>query len=143
MTEQTQVELARAIATAAHAGQVDKLGVDYINHPARVAARLDPVSQEVEHCAAWLHDVLEDTSVTSEELAARGIRPEIIEVVELMTRDHDEYYERIRENPAALAVKLADIADNTDPARTALLDDVTRERLAAKYASALQLLRGI
>jgi hypothetical protein len=137
-----QADLAQAIATSAHAGQVDKLGADYIGHPARIASRFDPIDQVVEHCAAWLHDVLEDTDATAAELAERGIRRDIIEVVSLLTRDHDEYYERIRENPAALAVKLADIDDNTDPARTALLDDQTRERLAAKYRSARERLLG-
>ena len=135
-----QVQLARAIAHSAHAAQVDKLGDPYIDHPARVAAGFDPEEQPVEHAAAWLHDVLEDTGTTAADLLQAGIDPEIVEVVALLTKDaalpRDEYYERIRGNAKALAVKAADLDDNTAPWRTARLDAETRERLARKYAHA-------
>ena len=68
----------------------------------------------------------------------------MIDAVVLLTRtvenEGDRYYEAIRSNPIALAVKLADIGDNTDPARTARLEPDVRERLARKYAKALELL---
>jgi (p)ppGpp synthase/HD superfamily hydrolase len=141
------VAAAQAIATIAHRGQTDKLGVDYILHPARVAARLkDPA----EVAAAWLHDVIEDCDVTREDLLKAGISPEVVDAVVLLTRtpgdkdgpDPDAYYRALRENPIALAVKRADIADNTDPARTALLPEEQRERLRAKYEHALEVLAG-
>ncbi|WP_345152156.1 phosphohydrolase [Arthrobacter ginkgonis] len=141
------VAAARAIATIAHRGQTDKLGVDYILHPARVAARLaDPV----EVAAAWLHDVVEDCGVIPDDLLKAGIAPEVVDAVVLLTRpprgqegsDPDAYYRALRENPVALAVKRADIADNTDPSRTALLPAKERERLRARYDHALQVLAG-
>lgn len=132
--------IADAIAASAHAGQTDKAGNDYITHPRRVAARVQPQTAE-NRAAALLHDVLEDTSVTAEDLAAAGVPDGVIAAVRLLTRSKDvpstEYYEAIRTDPIALAVKLADIADNTDPSRLALLDSATQDRLRAKYAAAL------
>lgn len=129
-----QVELARQIATRAHAGQTDKAGRPYIDHPRRVAARLADLQAQA---AAWLHDVIEDTEVTAEDLRNEGVDDEVIAAVELLTRTGDDaYYARIAEHPLAREVKLADIADNTDPARTALLDPETRQRLATKYEHA-------
>ena len=100
-------------------------------------------TQTLEHCAAWLHDVIEDTKVDADRLRLAGIRPEIIEVVELLTRradGGDEYYRAIAANPAARAVKYADIAHNTDPERVAKLAPEDRARLRAKYEHALELL---
>ncbi|MFC0681758.1 hypothetical protein ACFFGH_28335 [Lysobacter korlensis] len=132
---------AEAISRMAHRKQTDKLGDPYIEHPRRIAATFDPVTQPVEHCAAWLHDVLEDTSLSRKDLLAAGIAPEIVEVVRLLTRPRSKkkvarYYERIRQHPAARAVKLADIDDNTLEWRTARLDPESRERLAKKYHDA-------
>jgi (p)ppGpp synthase/HD superfamily hydrolase len=145
-----QVARAHAIAVMAHSGQVDKLGVDYIQHPEAVAASFDPVEDTLEHCAALLHDVLEDAAiegnlrvVSGDLLVKAGIRPEVIAVVELLTRrgdDGDVYYQRIAADSAARAVKLSDIRHNTDPARTARLPDDQRKRLEEKYDHARELL---
>lgn len=138
-----QVARAEAIAVAAHTGAVDKLGVDYIQHPAAVSRHFDPNTQTLEHCAAWLHDVVEDTTVDAERLRLAGVHAEIVEVVELLTRHEgagDEYYERIAAHPAARAVKFADIAHNTDPGRAAELDGEARTRLRKKYEHALDVL---
>jgi (p)ppGpp synthase/HD superfamily hydrolase len=136
-----ELAAAKAIATIAHRFQTDKIGVPYIEHPRRVAARLDKPKHIA---AAWLHDVIEDCGITAENLAAAGISNEVIGAVVLLTRREDNkgygYYEAIRENPIALAVKLADIADNTDPERTARLEPEVRQRLAAKYENAKKLL---
>ena len=136
-----QAARSEAIATIDHRGQKDKLGVDYIYHPAAVARPFDPAEQTLEFCAAWLHDVLEDTDITAGDLKLAGVLPEVIEVVELLTRregsgDGDNYYRRIAENPAARAVKLADIAHNTEPSRVAQLSPETAERLRGKYEHA-------
>ena len=116
----------------------------YIGHPAAVAARFDPMEQTLECCAAWLHDVIEDSQdIDADLLAQAGVHAEVIEVVELLTRrtgDGDDYYRRIAAHPAAKAVKLSDIRHNTDPDRTRQLSDETRERLAEKYGHALDLL---
>ena len=136
-----EVAAARAIATIAHRSQTDKIGVQYIEHPRRVAGRLNNPKHIA---AAWLHDVIEDCGITAKDLAAAGISNEVIDAVVLLTRTEEKtgngYYEAIRGNPTALAVKLADIADNTDPERTARLESKDRERLADKYKTALQLL---
>lgn len=138
------IEVAKAIATIAHRGQVDKAGNPYIDHPRRVA---DLVSQQGADviAAAWLHDVIEDTDVTCKDLEAAGMGRKVIWFVELLTRTDDQkaedYYEALRVGPqGAWHVKLADIADNTNPARLALLDDATIVRLTRKYAKARKLL---
>ncbi|MCC6270433.1 MAG: hypothetical protein IT190_04080 [Microbacteriaceae bacterium] len=150
---------ASAIAYLAHRGQKDKLGYDYIDHPARVAANFDWLTQPFEHCAAWLHDVIEDSDVTISDLRLAGILPEIVQAVFVLTRpgggnhgddDDDDsgdsneevYYQRIRWNPIALAVKLADIDDNQAEWRVRKLDYDTQVRLSNKYFRARQLLTG-
>ena len=148
-----QIARAGAIAVIAHAGQTDKLMVDYIKHPEAVAASFDATTQTLEYCAALLHDVIEDAAregnlktISSELLVKAGTHPEVVEIVELLTRregDGDAYYERIRANPAERAVKLADIGHNTDPDRTATLPAETRKRLAKKYEHALALLGAV
>lgn len=129
---------AEAIARQFHTGQTDKNGIDYIEHPQRVAAK---VASPEAKAVAWLHDVIEDTEMTAAGLIEAGIPVAVVEAVELLTRtpeiSNDVYYEYIRGNSLALEVKLADIADNTDPARVALLDKSTQERLATKYEKAL------
>lgn len=141
----SEIAAAQAIATIAHRYQTDKIGVAYIEHPRRVAARLTKMNAAPSHiAAAWLHDVIEDCGVTASDLIAAGISREVVDAVVLLTRTEsnkgDGYYLEIRKNPLALAVKRADIADNTDPERTALLSAEKRERLAAKYAHALTIL---
>ncbi|ANJ29024.1 hypothetical protein ATC03_16855 [Agromyces aureus] len=135
-----QIGLAQGIAFVAHRGQTDKLGAEYIDHPARVAETFDPVAQPVEVAVAWLHDVLEDTDLTAERLREAGVEHEIIDAVQLLTRTADvsaaEYYARIRTNAVARNVKLADIADNSAPWRLRKLDHDTQARLAEKYAKA-------
>lgn len=132
---------AEAIARAAHAGQVDKSGHPYIEHPARVAESVQ--GDELLEAIAWLHDVVEDTNVQLVDLQQQ-FPQDVVDAVDAIThRPHEprsEYYARVRSNRLALLVKRADIADNTDPARIALLDAPTRARLAAKYDAALKAL---
>lgn len=128
---------ARKIAEQAHAGQLDKLGEPYIGHVSRVA---DRVHGGLDKAVAWLHDVVEDSEWGEADLMAAGMPAEAIaSVLVLAHRPHEprsDYYARIREDSRAVRVKLADIADNTDPQRMTGLDEVTRERLTAKYAKA-------
>ena len=132
------VARAEALARRAHAGQYDKAGLPYWSHPARVAERVgdDPSAQ----AAAWLHDVVEDCDVTLEDLLAQGFPARVVAAVGLLTRRPGQpaadYYAGIRTDPLALRVKLADLADNSDPDRLALLDRQSRERLEAKYTHA-------
>ncbi|MDR2256180.1 MAG: HD domain-containing protein [Arthrobacter sp.] len=135
------VEQAKRLATRAHEGQTDKSGAPYIGHPSRVAARVAK-ALGADHDAvavAWLHDVVEDTPVTASQINTQ-FGPVIAAAVQAITHPKGEaradYYARVKANALALAVKAADIADNTDPARVALLDAPTRERLAKKYSEA-------
>jgi (p)ppGpp synthase/HD superfamily hydrolase len=135
------LEDAIAIATAAHDGQVDKSGRPYIGHPLRV---MESVTGEHARMAAVLHDVIEDTPVTAEDLLARGCPAVVVDAVvalsHLPEEPQEDYLRRVAANPLALSVKRADIGDNLSPARMARLDEATRERLQAKYARALGLL---
>ncbi|WP_367131300.1 HD domain-containing protein [Saccharothrix sp. HUAS TT1] len=135
------VEDAVRIARAAHEGQVDKSGRPYIGHPLRVMER---VAGEHARMAAVLHDVVEDTSVTAEDLLSAGCPAEVVStVLALSHRDgetQEDYLARVLTDPVAVEVKRADIADNTSPDRLARLDPATRDRLRAKYARALLIL---
>lgn len=135
------VDDAIRIARAAHEGQVDKSGHPYIGHPLRVMSR---VSGEHARMAAVLHDVVEDTSVTADDLLAAGCPPEVVRTVLALTHadgeSQEQYLARVLTDPVAVAVKRADIADNTSPPRLALLDQATQDRLRAKYSRALDLL---
>ena len=138
MTRMT-VDAARELAQRAHEGQVDKVGQPYF------AAHVEDVHRRVvaaggdedQQVAALLHDVLEDTAVTEEELLALGVSDAALRIVRLMTKtggDEAAYLAAISAHPQARLVKLADIASNTDPVRVARLDPATRQRLQAKYA---------
>lgn len=136
-----QLAIAKSIAVLAHRGQVDKAGDPYINHPERVAGRFTTPEYEA---TAWLHDVLEDSDFTADDLRAAGVWPAIVTSVETLTRKKgvgaEAYYEAIAASYVARKVKLADIADNTDIRRLAKLDDATIVRLVRKYAKALEAL---
>lgn len=145
VTSSAVVQVAQRIAEAAHAGQVDKAGQPYIDHPRRVAVRLEKGSAPAEAVAAgWLHDVLEDTDVTADELREAGVPEETIAAVEAVTKREGEsvegYAARIKATALALEVKHADLADNSDPERLALLNEATRTRLEGKYAMMHELL---
>ncbi len=131
------VERAKELAHRAHAGQADKAGRPYIEHVARVAAAVadDPKAEAV----AWLHDVVEDQPDFALEVWY-GFPASIGVAVDNLTRmpkeSAERYYSAVRCNALSLRVKLADIADNMDEARLALLDDKTADRLRRKYAKA-------
>ncbi|MCR3751762.1 HD domain-containing protein [Lentzea californiensis] len=135
------LEDAIAIATSAHDGQVDKSGRPYIGHPLRV---MTAVTGEHEQMAAVLHDVIEDTPVTADDLLAHGCPASVVDAVvalsHLPEEPQEDYLRRVAANPLALSVKRADISDNLAPARIARLDEATQDRLKAKYARALGLL---
>lgn len=141
-TGQHAIAAAMLVATLAHAGQLDKLSAPYIDHPRRVARYLRDQTWQVQ-VVAWLHDVVEDTVVTLEAIR-QAFGPVIADAVDAIThRPHEsrvDYYARVKGNAIALVVKEADIADNTDPARTAGLDPQTRQRLATKYVQARDVL---
>ena len=135
------IETSLQIALRAYAGKVDKAGREYILHPLRVMAKM---GSELEMSAALLHDVLEDSEITAEELLAAGIPAEVVEAVEHLTKHEGEDYmgfvARARENRIAAAVKLADIEDNIDVLRLSSLDETDLARIQ-KYHSAWRYLK--
>ena len=135
---------ARDLATKAHQGQVDKAGMPYIDHPRRVAERVAQIDGRTEAIAvAWLHDVVEDTATTLDDLRASEFGDDVVTAVDAMTRRPDAgdaYYRRIADDDLAIVVKLADIWDNTDPDRVARLDEPDRARLQDKYRHALEVM---
>ena len=124
----------------AHAGQTDKCGLPYVCHPLHVAESME---DEVTCTAALLHDVVEDTDITFEDLAEMGFAPEVIRILRLLTHDpavpYMEYVHRIKEDPQAVKVKLSDLRHNSDLTR---IDHVTQKDLdrVKKYKEAMELL---
>ncbi len=108
---------AMKLAYEAHHGQTDKGGLPYIFHPYHLAEQMD---DEISTCAALLHDVVEDTDVTFDDLE-KEFPHEVLDVLKLLTHDEDEdYYEyvrRLKDDPVAKKIKLADIAHNSDQSR--------------------------
>ena len=138
-------KVAMEIAYRAHHGQLDKSGVPYIFHPIHLAESMD---DEISCCVALLHDTVEDTDVTLEQL--RAIFPdEVTDAVALMTHDKNtdyfDYVRSIKENPVARKVKLADLAHNSDQSRCTGTD-LTEEKMSrwrAKYEMATKILTEI
>ena len=133
---------AMKIAYAAHHGQVDYNGIPYIFHPIHLAEAME---DEISCCAALLHDVVEDTEVTMEELA-QEFPTEVIEVLKLLTHaegvDYFDYVRAIKKNPIAMKIKLADIAHNSDQSRC-VGSGLTKEKLTywkQKYEKAKAIL---
>lgn len=133
--------LAAKIAEEAHRGQYDKGGMPYIFHPLHLAEQMP---DEYTAAIALLHDVMEDTAVTEAELAAQ-FPPRVMEALRLLTHDKNEdyfaYVARIRENPDARAVKLADLRHNSN--RTRLISAQQTPEAAArfeKYQKAIDIL---
>lgn len=129
--------LARAleIATEAHAGQLDKAGQPYLGHPLRVRDRVHGMSARV---VAILHDVVEDSDWTLDDLAAEGFAAHVVAAVDALTKRPGEPLEdsmaRVVGDDLARAVKCADLADNAALTRLADLGVVERRRLEEKYA---------
>ena len=139
-TEQSMVDLALSIATQAHEGQLDKAGVDYIEHPIYVASQ---VCTEDEKAVALLHDVIEDSPFTAEELLQAGLPETVVTAVQVLTKekeqDYQTYLETVKKNPLARVVKLADLKHNSDLSRLSSITEKDRERLK-KYKKAIDFL---
>jgi (p)ppGpp synthase/HD superfamily hydrolase len=141
------------LSIRAHEGQIDKSGRPYYLHPLRVAMRLANCTPEERH-AALLHDVVEDTAVTLDDLREMGYSDEVLALVDLLTRrkrageSHKQYVERLvtSGNAKALRVKLADVYDNMSPARTRSLpshERGMRHRFARDAERVLEALKAL
>jgi len=124
------------IAAKAHAGQVDKGGNPYILHPLRVMLNCE---KETAQICAVLHDVVEDTKITLNDLKADGFNDEIIAALECLTKrdgeSYDDFIGRVLTNETACRVKLADLADNMNLVRIPNPTEKDKERIK-KYNEA-------
>jgi (p)ppGpp synthase/HD superfamily hydrolase len=113
------VEKAIALAVEAHAGEVDKQGKPYILHPLHLMMQMETAEEMI---TAVLHDVVEDTALTLEDLRQQGFPEAVLDALALLTHDtastsYEEYVAAIKPNPLACKVKLADLAHNMDVRR--------------------------
>ena len=140
IAEQSMVDLALSIARKAHEGQLDKAGVDYIEHPIYVASQVDT---EEEKAVALLHDVIEDSPVSAEGLLQAGLPETVVTAVQVLTKkkeqDYQTYLETVKKNPLARVVKLADLKHNSDLSRLSSITEKDKERLK-KYKKAIDFL---
>ena len=134
---QGTLERAIEIAARTHAGQTDKGGAPYILHPLRVMLRVAPGAQQI---VAVLHDVVEDSDVTFEDLEQEGFSAEVVKGLRAVTKVEGESYEdfvaRAALDPVGKAVKLADLMENSDLSRIAEPSRKDLERVE-KYGRAI------
>lgn len=125
----------------AHKNQVDKSGMPYVYHPFHLAEQMIDEDTTI---VALLHDVVEDTYYTLENLSSMGFSDAIIEAISLMTHSKNipymDYVAHIAKNPIAKAVKLADLRHNSDLSRLDIITDKDLKRLE-KYKKAIALLQ--
>lgn len=125
----------------AHKEQVDKSGIPYVFHPFHLAEQMKDESSTI---VALLHDVVEDTDVTFDDLRTFGFNNDVIEALMLLTHEvgipYLTYVAAIKKNPIARAVKLADLQHNSDLSRLDLVDEKALRR-KEKYSEAIMLLK--
>ena len=124
----------------AHRDQTDKSGLPYVFHPFHVAEQM---TDETTTVVALLHDVIEDSDYTLEDIRAMGFGDDVVTALALMTHGEGvpymDYVAGLKDNPAARAVKLADLRHNSDLSRLDVVDDKALKRVE-KYAAAIRLL---
>ena len=131
---------AMKLCFAAHKDQTDKSGLPYVFHPFHLAEQMHDEDTTI---VALLHDVVEDTDYTFEDLQALGFSDAVVEAIRLMTHPEGmpymDYVARIKPNPIARAVKLADLRHNSDLTRLDCVDQKALDRVQ-KYQKAMALL---
>lgn len=137
-TEQTKKAL--KLCFEAHKNQVDKSGMPYVFHPFHLAEQM---TDEKTTVVALLHDVIEDTDYTFDDLREIGFENDVVDALALLTHNNDtpymEYVAKIKTNPIARAVKLADLQHNSDLTRLNVVDEKALKR-KEKYAAAIKML---
>ena len=143
MVDMDMLSLAIQIATKAHKGQVDKAGKSYILHPLRVMLKGNTLEEQI---VGVLHDVIEDTSITSYDLE-KDFPKEIMEALILLTHEkkipYMEYIELISKNKLATKVKLNDLEDNSDVARLKTITEKDVERIKKYYKASSYLINSL
>ena len=124
----------------AHKNQTDKSGIPYVFHPFHLDEQMQTEETTI---VALLHDVVEDTDYTFEDLFAMGFSKTVTDAISLMTHDDDteymDYVRAIKDNPIAKVVKLADLNHNSDLSRLDVVDEKALKR-REKYLKAMALL---
>lgn len=132
----SMLEQAILISVQAHAGQMDKADMPYILHPLRVMMKMGSVTEMI---VAVLHDVIEDTDWTIENLRAEGFPDEILAALDLLTKRegeaYDEFIQRAKQTDLSRKVKLADLDDNMNMKRIAKLEQKDIERFEKYHRS--------
>ena len=130
------LECAIQLAVEHHKGQVDKAGKPYILHPLRLMMSVDKDDEKI---VAVMHDIVEDTDITLDDLRNEGFSKQVISAIECVTKrkgeSYDSFIERISRNPLATKVKLADLEDNLDLSRLSKVTEKDLERVE-KYKKA-------
>lgn len=135
-----QTKKALKLCFEAHKNQVDKSGMPYVFHPFHLAEQM---ADEKSTVVALLHDVIEDTDYTLDNLEEMGFEKDVINALALLTHSSDtlymEYVAKIKTNSIAKAVKLADLQHNSDLTRLDVVDEKSLKR-KDKYAEAIKIL---
>ncbi len=125
----------------AHRKQKDQSGLPYVFHPFHLAEQM---TDEVTTVVALLHDVAEDSDYTLADIAAKGFSQEVLDALALLTHEpgvpYQDYVAKIKDNPIATTVKLADLAHNSDLSRLSVVDEHALARLE-KYRAAMEFLK--
>ena len=133
-------KMAMKLCFETHKDQLDKTGLPYVFHPFYLAEQMD---DEISTVCALLHDVVEDSDITFEDLLEMGFSGEIIDVLKLLTHSDDtpymDYVREIKKNHTATKVKIADLKHNSDTTRLDVVDEWAIKR-NEKYAEALRIL---
>ena len=136
---ETNQLLAKAInlAMQAHEGQTDKAGMPYIGHVMRVMQSGKTIGEKI---VGVLHDLVEDTDWTFDQLLEEGFPTYIVDALRCVTKisedePYEEFIQRVKSNPLAVAVKINDLTDNMDIRRLSTLTDADVQRLR-KYLKA-------
>ena len=126
------------LSIEAHKDQVDKSGMPYVYHPFHLAEQMKDENTTI---VALLHDVAEDTDITVDDIRKMGFSNEVCEALKLMTHDDNvpyiEYVKRLKSNPIAKAVKIADLAHNSDLTRLDAVDEKALKRVE-QYKRAME-----
>lgn len=130
------IEQSLTIALRAYAGKVDKAGREYIHHPLRVMAKMHT---DLEMAVALLHDVIEDSDISAEQLLAEGMPAQVVDAILCLTKgegeDYQQFVARAKRNAIARKVKIADIEDNINLLRLAAVTERDLERVKKYHAA--------
>ena len=123
-----------------HQHQLDKSGMPYVFHPFHLAEQMDDENAVI---VALLHDVVEDSDMTFDDLVNMEFPDDVIEALKLLTHEknvsYDDYIQKIKTNPLAVKVKLADLKHNSDLSRLNYIDEKALKRVQ-KYKKAIEIL---